>query len=210
MQSGSGTTIRQNLVHVEPHLMSHALSCKKDGFITLRHNEVRDITADGRAAGKGLCGREEPALAELNNEQLPQQANTSKEAHLDISVLDEWSTGIFRCKSIQPLCPETANEKEEKKQYGERVMQVENEIFTPFVFAANGEIGKECVRFYKRLSEMIAEKSKVTTSLVSNNIRTAISFSLVRSMIRCIRGSRNRRNPSVVNNIDNNDQPVNI
>ena len=36
----------------------------------------------------------------------------------------------------------------------------------------------------QEISEMIAEKSKATTSLVSNNIRTAISFSLVRSTIR--------------------------
>ena len=42
-------------------------------------------------------------------------------------------------------------------------MQVENGTFTPLVFAANGGMGKECVRFYQRLSEMIAEKSKATS-----------------------------------------------
>ena len=26
--------------------MSHALSCKKGGFVTLKHNELRDITAE--------------------------------------------------------------------------------------------------------------------------------------------------------------------
>ena len=202
--------------------MSHALSCKKGGFITLRHNEVRDITAE--LLGKVCVDvRKEPALAELNNEQLPQQANKSKEARLDISALNFWTNGqraffdvrVFNLFAQRHRKSEVEkcfimNEKEKKKQYGERVMQVENGTFTPLVFAANGGMGKECVRFYQRLSEMIAEKSKATTSLVSNNIRTAISFSLVRSTIRCIRGSRNGRSPSVINNIDNNDQPANI
>ena len=114
--------------------MSHALSCKKGGFITLRHNEVRDITAE--LLGKVCVDvRKEPALAELNNEQLPQQANKSKEARLDISALNFWTNGqraffdvrVFNLFAQRHRKSEVEkcfimNEKEKKKQYGERVM----------------------------------------------------------------------------------------
>ena len=36
----------------------------------------------------------------------------------------------------------------------------ENWSFTPLVFAANGGMGKECIRIYKRLAEIVADKEK--------------------------------------------------
>ena len=36
----------------------------------------------------------------------------------------------------------------------------ENWSFTPLVFAANGSMGKECIRIYKRLAEIVADKEK--------------------------------------------------
>ena len=87
------------------------------------------------------------------------------------------------------------NEKE--KSYNERILQVENGTFTPLVFAANGAMGVECEAFYKRLAEMISEKRDTLLSLVTNFIRTKICFSLLRSTIRCIRGSRGINDPDV-------------
>ena len=51
-----------------------------------------------------------------------------------------------------------ANENEKKRSYGNRVLQIENGFFTPLVFAANVGMGKECIRFYKRLAEMVADE----------------------------------------------------
>jgi len=86
----------------------------------------------------------------------------------------------------------SSNEREKKRQYGERILQAENGTFSPLVFAANGAMGRECTLFYKRLAEMIADKRHETFSKVTNSIRTIICFSLVRSTVRCIRGSRGR------------------
>ena len=80
--------------------------------------------------------------------------------------------------------------KRKKRQYGDRILQIENGSFTPLVFDTHGGMGKECVTFYKRLAEMIAEKKCVKLPLVTNDIRTKIAFSLLRSTIRCIRGSK--------------------
>ena len=94
------------------------------------------------------------------------------------------------------------NENEKKRNYGNRVLQIENGSFTPLVFASNGGMGKECIRFYKRLAEMIADKQKAPISIVTNNIRTLISFSLLRSTIRCLRGSRSPRYSHTKKDID--------
>ena len=72
--------------------LAHALSCKKGGFVSLRHNEIRDITSK---LLEEVCieVRKEPLLNELNNEDLPRQANISREARLDISALGFWTAG---------------------------------------------------------------------------------------------------------------------
>ena len=66
-------------------------------------------------------------------------------------------------------------------------------FFTHLVFAVNGGMGKECIWLYKRLAEMIADKPKAPISIVKYSIRTFICFSLLRSMIRCLKGSRSPR-----------------
>ena len=72
--------------------VTHALSCKKGGFITLRRNEVRDITLE---LLDEVCinVRKEPILQEANNEDPPLEANKSKEACFHVSALNFWMTG---------------------------------------------------------------------------------------------------------------------
>ena len=190
--------------------VAHALSCKKGGFVTLRHNEVRDITA--RLLDEVCVDvRKEPILIALGNEDLPAQSNKNKEARLDISALNFWTNGqraffdvrvfnLFAQRYVNSKvenCFKT-NEREKKRHYGERVLQAENGTFTPLVFAANGAMGNECLRFYQRLAEMLADKRKVPQSLVASKIRTIISFSLLRSTVRCLRGSRGK--PHIIEN----------
>ena len=57
--------------------------------MSLRHNEIRDITSKFL---EEVCVdvRIEPFLNELGNEDLPRQANSSREARLDISALNFW------------------------------------------------------------------------------------------------------------------------
>ena len=185
--------------------LSHALSCKKGGFVTLRHNEVRNITSN---LLKEVCRdvRVEPSLLELNGEQLNRQANTTKEARLDISATGFWIPGqrvfldvrVFdlnarRYRGLELKKCYKRNEDEKKKKYNERVLQVENGTFTPLVFSSNGGMARECQQFYKRLSEMISEKRNISTAVATKFIRTKISFSLLRSTLLCLRGSRSLR-----------------
>ena len=89
------------------------------------------------------------------------RSNWIQEDRLDISGLNSWTTGqrasfdvrVFnlfaqrRSKLAVEKCFR-ANENEKKKSYGNRVFQIKNGSFTPLVFAANGGMGKECIRFY--------------------------------------------------------------
>ena len=158
--------------------VTHALSCKKGGFIALRHNEVRDITSE---LLDEVCVdvRKKPILQEVNNEDLPREANKNKEARLDISALNFWTTGqraffdvrvfnLFAQRHSKMSVEKCfrANENEKKRTYGNRVLQIEDGSFTPLDFAANGGMGKECVRFYKRLAETIADKRKAPISKI--------------------------------------------
>ena len=73
--------------------LQHALSCKKGGFVTLRHNMIRDVTA---RLLKEACHdvRVEPQLLPITGEDLKEAtANKSSEARLDISARSVWITG---------------------------------------------------------------------------------------------------------------------
>ena len=82
------------------------------------------------------------------------------------------------------------NEKEKKRVYNERVLEVENGTFTPLVFSVYGGMGKECNTFFKRLTSMLAEKRGEKQSIVATWLRTKTSFALLRSCLVCLRGSR--------------------
>ena len=183
--------------------LTHALSCKKGGFVTLRHNEVRNITASLlREVTHDV--RVEPKLQEVTGERFQQcSANKKNEARLDVSASSFWVPGqrlfldirvfnahALRYRNLEVTKSFKINETEKKRQYNERVLQVENGTFTPLVFATNGSMGEECKAFYKRLSEMIAKKRSIPLSVATNTIRSKICFSLLRSTIRCVRGSR--------------------
>ena len=181
--------------------------------MTLRHNEVRDITSQLLAE---VCKdvRTEPSLLELGGETLNKQANITNEARLDVSATGFWIPGqrvfldvrVFdlnaqRYKGLELSKCFKRNEDEKKKKYNERVLQIENGSFTPLVFATNGGMAREFQKFYKRLAEMISDKRNVNISTATNFVRTKISFSLLRSTLLCIRGSRSpkRESPTALN-----------
>ena len=56
-------------------------------------------------------------------------------------------------------------EREKKRKYNERVIQVEHGSFTPLVFSAFGGCGREAERAIKHLCERIAEKQGASYAL---------------------------------------------
>ena len=135
--------------------IQHALSCKKGGFVSLRHNDVRNITA---ALLKEVCHdvRVEPILQQLTGETFNNLVNVTNEARLDISARGFWVTSqmaFFDIRVFNPIAKRYAtldlaksyqvNENEKKKKYNDRVLQVEHGSFTPLVMSAAGGMSRE-------------------------------------------------------------------
>ena len=188
----------------KPYNVQHAISCKKGGFVTLRHNELRDnigemleeVTSDVKV---------EPALQPLSGEEI--KGNQSDEARSDISARGFWIRGqreFFDIRVFDPNPQRHQNknlrkyyeisEQEKKREYSSRILNVEQGTFTPLVFSATGGMGRECLMFFKKLSQLISIKRKEELSVVTYGVRCKISFALLQSCLLCIRGSRKSNN----------------
>ena len=87
--------------------------------------------------------------------------------------------------------------------HGERPMQRVPRLPPPPIFSASGRMGPS---FYKRLADLLSEKWDVPYSEAICIIRCRLSFALLRSAIRCMRGSRSTAGrPAYYNHPDNSE-----
>ena len=98
-------------------------------------------------------------------------ANRAPDARLDIRVRGFWErqrSAFFDVRvchlnadSYREQNPEQIykqHENEKKRQYGSRVMEVEQGTFMPLIFSSTGGMGAECKLYRKRLVELLALK----------------------------------------------------
>ena len=78
----------------------------------------------------------------------------------------------------------------EKRKYNQRVMDVEMRTFTPLVFGANGGMRLDCQNFLRTLTNKLSTKNNDPYSSVISWIRIQLSFAILRTVHRCVRGSR--------------------
>lgn len=186
-----------------PFNVQHALSCPRGGFIINRHNELRNCTAE---IVKEVCQEVivEPLLQPLTGEIFKlRTAITTNEARTDVAARSFWVKGqmayadvrvfnpLAKChKNLTLQVAHKKNENEKKRSYNERIIHVDHGSFTPLVFSCFGGMSRECSRFYSHAADLIAEKRKLSKSIVSAWIKTRLNFSLIRSMLLCVRGTR--------------------
>ena len=129
--------------------------------------------------------------------------NAADEARLDIRSRGFWRRGqnaffdvrVTNASAVsqmtQPLKSLLVkHEKEKKRKYSQRVMDVEQGTFTPLVFTVNGSMGPECEQFHRCLASKLAEKTDQRYADVMNFIRCKLSFIIIRAAVLCLRGSR--------------------
>ncbi len=93
------------------------------------------------------------------------------------------------------------NEREKRRAHDERIREVEHGSFSPLVFSIAGGMGASANVVYKRIASLIADKHGKPYSKTINWLRCRLSFSLLRSAIMCLRGSRSSfHNP--INSLD--------
>ena len=184
--------------------IDHALSCPKGGFPSVRHNEIRDLTANLLTeVCSNVCT--EPDLQPITGEALTwATSNTQDGARLDIAANGFWGGRFERTywdvRVFNPHAPShqqsslsTCYRKQEslkKRAYEQRVREVEHASFTPLIFSATGGMASEATVFYKRLASRLATKWDHSYSSTLSWLRCRLSISLLRSAIQCIRGAR--------------------
>ena len=120
------------------------MNCKKGGFITIRHNDLRDLTANLLTE---VCKDVdiEPQLLPVTGETFNNRTtNTSNEARVDIKSKGFWVRGqqaFFDVRVFDPnanrylnkALPQCyiQNEKEKKRQYNERVLEIDHGSLPP-------------------------------------------------------------------------------
>ena len=191
--------------------VEHVLSCPRGGFPSIRHNEIRDITANLLTE---VCHDVlvEPDLQPLTGETMAHRtSNVSEGARLDVSVKGFWGgrhektfldVRVFNPHASSNKKTSISNcykkhENEKKRAYEQRIRDIEHSSFTPLVLSATGGMAKQSTTFYKRLASRLAEKWDQPYSSTLYWLRVRLSFSLLRSAIQCIRGARSSRGHAV-------------
>ena len=104
----------------------------------------------------------------------------SQKAYFDIRVFNPCAQTYL---TMEHQTVYLRQEKEKRRQYQQRICEVEHGSFTPLVFSTTGGMGRAASVTFKRLAAQIAEKRKEAYSQVVAWIRTLVSFSLLRRVI---------------------------
>ena len=183
--------------------VDHALSCSRGEYPSLRHNELRDLTAQLLSE---TCPNvsTEPELQPLSGESLTYlTSNVQDGAHLDVRAGfwgDRHQSAFFDVRMFNPFALSNRrrtlascyrhHEREKRREYDQRVREIERGTFTPLVFSAAGGMGTAATVTYKRLASLLATKRSQPYSRTIGWLRCRISFFLLRSAITCFRGAR--------------------
>ena len=130
-------------------------------------------------------------------------ANQDVGARLDIKASGFWGSRFeptfFDVRIFNPYAPSNRcnpytgqHETSKRRQYEERVREVEHGNFSPLVFSTSGGMGASTTVAYKRLAFLLSCKWKSPYCRVMSwlRCRLQVGFSLLHSAIMCIRGSR--------------------
>ena len=130
--------------------VDHCLSCSHGGYTIMRHNELRDITAD---LLQEVCSdvQVEPPLQPLSGEHLSlRTANREDGARLDVAATNFWSHNrqrtFFDVRVFNPLAQSNnqplptcyrKQEQEKRRHYDQRVREVGNRPVLSLCHPAN-------------------------------------------------------------------------
>ena len=113
----------------------------------------------------------EPTLQEITNEKIP--GNTNDQARLDIRARGVWKSGQnaffdIRLTNVNAISQKhqtvennlKKQEKEKKRAYNNRIMNLEHGTFTPLVFSLTGDEGPETSMFHKHIAQKYCGKNE--------------------------------------------------
>ena len=187
-----------------PFSTTHAFSCSKGAFPSIRHDHIRDLTALLMTV---VCKNVEiePTIQPLSGETFQNRtANKEDNARQDIRAQGFWGgqkeSAFFDIRVFNPYAPSNStksqeanyrrHEKEKRREYKRRIIEVEHGSFTPLVLSTTGGWGPSAQVTFKRLANLISAKYKKSYSQTMSMIRCKVAFSLIDSAVMCLRGAR--------------------
>ena len=177
--------------------------CSRGGFPSICHNEICDLIANLLSEVCQNVGTE-PQLQPVTGEQLTHRtANREDGARLDVVAESFWGndkqSALFDVRVFNPFAPSyrntslaqcyRKNELEKKRAYDQRIREIEHGSFSPLVFSTSRGMGSTAAVVYKRIVTLIASKYGKPYGRTIHWLRCRLNFSLLRSAIRCLRGS---------------------
>ena len=180
-----------------PFDLAHALSCRKGGLVTQRHNEVRDAFGDLAALAWNQV-KKEPVVREA------EITSNSPALVADLSVRGVWVPQVEALFDIRVTDTDASsygahtpsvilrNAEREKKNKYSRACQERRAIFTPLCLSVDGLMGSEASFFVKRIADRLAVRWHTNYSTITSWVRTRIQFAVLRAAILCLRGSRTK------------------
>ena len=183
--------------------VDHSLTCKHGGHTIFRHDRIKHTNAEFM---RQVCHdvQVEPELIPVESSDYV-GGNTSEKARLDISargLFGPFQKTFFDVRVFHPNAPSyksreisqlyLTHEKMKCKDYEQRVVQVEKASFTPLVYSTHGGMAGRATAFHKRLAKLISEKKQERYSDVMNCMRTKLCFTMLRSVLVSVRGSKGK------------------
>ena len=170
------------------------MMCHKGGLPTLRHNEVRDLTA--ALLSEACTGVSvEPSLQALDHKQFSHRsANCDDDARFDIQASNFWSKGqkaFFDIRVFYPIAPSyqqkelatiyKLHENDKKRCYGQKMHDVEMASFTQLVFCLNRRNGQGVYYLfqvsYRHLGRK--EENRIPEDAVPDPVQDLIFFATI-------------------------------
>ena len=186
--------------------VDHSFSCSHGGYLGLCHNEVRDLLGH---LLRDTCVNTslEPVLQSLDGEVLPSSTNVAPEARLDIRANGFWSEDRHCCAffNVRIFHPHALSyrsmdlaqlyrqqERSKRREYEQRVRELERGTFTSSVFSSSGGAAPAASAFLKRLASLLSQKMGASYSSTIGWLRCRLSFALLRCSILCLCGCRSK------------------
>lgn len=199
----------------EKFTVQHAMSCKKGGLVSRRHEAGKQewIALSQLAFGRSRVvdepyifhGRDVPCPAGATAAAISSGKNgrqAESDSRGDISVDGFWkssATCVFDVRitdvkapsyrGASPLSVLKRHEREKKKMYLEPCLE-RRRHFTPLVYSAEGMPGRETRAAEKRLASALADKLDRSYSEMVGWVRQRMAMAVVRQVTVLLRGSR--------------------
>ena len=198
----------------EEYSINHCLTCKRGGYVNIRHNAVRDTFAE---LLQEICGdvKVEPQLLPVTGEVLPASANDEDGARADVSAIGLWQPLNRAFLDIVVFNPHaqsnaakdlnqiyTSYERIKKRKYNERILQIEKGTFSPAVFSCSGGASPETSKLMKAIALKLSVKRGEKYSVTINFVRRRISFDILRTCLLSFRGERGSGSETAIEDLD--------